>query len=128
MSRSNCFIYLHDRFRYSLSIKLNHLWFHLLLGIIIIYSITIICLFWVDFDHRDKLLTNYLHFCQFLRDYLFSKQIPKQDTVSWSYFPAGIYLLKVNDRNTRTKCEICSKLTIKTPVRRQLRLSGCFYC
>ena len=28
--------------------------------------------------------------------------------------PAGIYLLKVNNRNTRTRCEICSKLTIKT--------------
>ena len=25
--------------------------------------------------------------------------------------PAGIYLLKVNNRNTRTRCEICSKLT-----------------
>ena len=33
-------------------------------------------------------------------------------------FPAGIYLLKVNNRNTRTGCEICSKLTIKTPERR----------
>ena len=31
--------------------------------------------------------------------------------------PAGIYLLKVNNRNTRTSCEICSKLTIKTPER-----------
>ena len=31
--------------------------------------------------------------------------------------PAGIYLLKVNKRNTRTRCEICSKLTIKTPER-----------
>ena len=29
-----------------------------------------------------------------------------------------IYLLKVNNRNTRTRCEICSKLTIKTPERR----------
>ena len=35
--------------------------------------------------------------------------------------PAGIYLLKVNNRNTITKCEICSKLTIKTPERRQMR-------
>ena len=32
--------------------------------------------------------------------------------------PAGIYLLKVNNRNTRTRCEIRSKLTIKTPERR----------
>ena len=34
----------------------------------------------------------------------------------WHY-PMGIYLLKVNNRNTRTRCEICSKLTIKTPER-----------
>ena len=32
--------------------------------------------------------------------------------------PADIYLLKVNKRNTRTRCEICSKLTIKIPERR----------
>ena len=34
------------------------------------------------------------------------------------FFPTGIYLLKVNNRN-RTSCEICSKLTIKTPERRR---------
>ena len=28
--------------------------------------------------------------------------------------PAGIYLRKVNKRNTRIRCEICSKLTITT--------------
>ena len=33
--------------------------------------------------------------------------------------PVDIYLLKVNNRSTRTRCEICSKLTIKTPERRQ---------
>ena len=27
--------------------------------------------------------------------------------------PVGIHLLKVNNRNTRTRCEMCSKLTIK---------------
>ena len=30
-------------------------------------------------------------------------------------FPASIYLFKVNNRNTRKRCEICLKLTIKTP-------------
>ena len=29
-------------------------------------------------------------------------------------FPAGLYLLKCNNRNTITRCTICSKLTIKT--------------
>ena len=32
--------------------------------------------------------------------------------------PVGIYLLKANDRNTRTRSEICSKLTLETPKRR----------
>ena len=48
---------------------------------------------------------------------------------SWkllSQFPANIYLLKVNNRNTRKRCEICSKLTIKTPEQRQWRRSGVF--
>ena len=38
--------------------------------------------------------------------------------------PAGIYLLKVNNRNTRTRCEICSKLTMKTPEQRHWHRSG----
>ena len=33
-------------------------------------------------------------------------------------FPANIYLFKFNKRNTRKRCEICSKLTIKTPEQR----------
>ena len=34
-------------------------------------------------------------------------------------FPAGNYLLNVNNRKIRKRCEICSKLTIKTPEPRQ---------
>ena len=36
----------------------------------------------------------------------------------------GIDLLKVNRRNTRVRCEICSKLTIKIPERRQCCRAG----
>ena len=32
---------------------------------------------------------------------------------------SNLDLLKVNNRNTKTRCRICSKLTIKTPKRRQ---------
>ena len=42
-------------------------------------------------------------------------------------FPADIYLLKFNNRNTRTRCEICSKLAIKTPGKRQAWF-WCLYC
>ena len=34
---------------------------------------------------------------------------------SMSNYPAGNYMFKVNNRSTRTRCKICSKLTIKTP-------------
>ena len=36
--------------------------------------------------------------------------------VCHSQSPANIYLFKGNERNTGNRCEICSKLTIKTPV------------
>ena len=38
----------------------------------------------------------------------------------------GIYLFKVNNRNTRARCETCSKLTIKTAERLAWRRSGVF--
>ena len=42
------------------------------------------------------------------------------------HIPIGIYLLKVNDRNTRKRFEICSKLTKKTPERCHWRRSSVF--
>ena len=40
--------------------------------------------------------------------------------------PANIYLLKFNNRNTRKRCEICSKFTIKTPEWRHWRRFAVF--
>ena len=40
--------------------------------------------------------------------------------------PAGNKMFKVNNRNSRTRCEICSKLTIKVPERRHWRRSDIF--
>ena len=40
--------------------------------------------------------------------------------------PAKFYLFKVNNRNTRKRCKICSKSTIKTLERRLWRFSGVF--
>ena len=39
----------------------------------------------------------------------------------------GIYMLKVSNNNTRTRCEICSELRIKTPELRHWRCSGVFF-
>ena len=40
-------------------------------------------------------------------------------------FPTNIYLFKVNNRKTQKRSQICSKLTMKTPERRQF---WCFFC
>ena len=42
----------------------------------------------------------------------------KEDKVG--RFAADKYMFNVNNRKTRTRCEICSKLTIKTLERRQM--------
>ena len=57
-----------------------------------------------------------------------SLKVNKQGLVwtSWrSNIPPGIYLLQVKNGNSRTTCEICSKLTIKTSKRRQW--TNCFF-
>ena len=41
-------------------------------------------------------------------------------------FPSGNYMFKVNNGNSRTRCEICSKLTIKTLERHQWQGSKYF--
>ena len=46
--------------------------------------------------------------------------------VSSEGHPAGNYMFKVSNRKTRTRCEICSKLTIKIPEWGHLRRCGVF--
>ena len=57
--------------------------------------------------------------------YLVSQLLNLNQHLFFSYFwriiPANIYLLKDNNRNTRTRSEICWKLTIKTPEKRHWR-------
>ena len=70
--------------------------------------------------YEDLKFRNHLkHMFTYLDDARSSLQ---QSSSHWTFFsthsnPAGIYLPKVNNRNTRTRCEICSKLTIETPER-----------
>ena len=51
------------------------------------------------------------------------------NSVVW-FYPSIIYMFKVNNGNTRTMCEICSKLTIKTTERRHIfhTLFWCYHC
>ena len=62
-------------------------------------------------------LFDYNNFCQL---YFNLKNDRALDSVA-SITPAGNHMFKVNNRNTRTKCEICSKLTIKILEWRQWR-------
>ena len=59
-------------------------------------------------------------------EFFFILNDPNYDPMIQCCYPVGIYLLKVNNRNTRTRCEICSKLTVKTPERHQCRRSDVF--
>ena len=55
---------------------------------------------------------------------------PRNNSIPYSHYtctyPANIYLFKVNNRNTRKRCKISSKLTTKTSERRQWRRFGVF--
>ena len=42
-----------------------------------------------------------------------------QVSVILKYLPADIYLLKVNNKNTKRKCQMCLQLTTKTTEGRQ---------
>ena len=48
------------------------------------------------------------------------------DTAGLMLFPASIYLFKVNNKNPRKRCDICSKITAKMLERRQWCHSGVF--
>ena len=61
----------------------------------------------------DKIHKEYLGTSKFAKTWKFSK---------------GICLFKVNNRYTETRCEICSKLRLKTPKRRQWLLLLTWAC
>ena len=62
----------------------------------------------------------WLRFLQLERDFFFpcthsiltAIQLPNH--TAETFYLANIYLFKVNNRNSRKRCEICSKLTLKT--------------
>ena len=53
---------------------------------------------------------------RFLRKHFHRRMNRRKEKI---HSTAGIYLFKINNRNTRTRCKICSKLIIKTIERRQ---------
>ena len=69
--------------------------------------------------------TVYLHICATFYGFLIFKNLSLGKTYLIE-ITASIYLFKVNYRNTRTRCEVCSKLTIRITERRYWRRSGIF--
>ena len=65
----------------------------------------------------------FVSFAKLLRQYF---SVLDKNIYQVTSIPVVIYLLKVNNRNTSTRCEICLKLTIKTPERRHWRRSSVF--
>ena len=80
-------------------------------------------------EYNLVMFSEFLIFCQIIsRAFRWRKQQQNmkneknighivQDNNAITSFPEGIYLFKVNNRNTRTRCEISPKLTTKTPER-----------
>ena len=77
-------------------------------------KITKACIKWRGLWYVSLLnwpICSYIHYC-------YTHPVYNQN------YPVGIYLLKINNRKARTRCEICTKLTIKTPVRSHWRRCG----
>ena len=79
----------------------------------------------VNFEHISDLALVFLLLT--LSSYVWQEpKCASEMCIERKAFPVDIYMFKVNNRNTRTRCEICSKLTKKALERRHWRRSGVF--
>ena len=77
--------------------------------------------------HQTHLINPFSTLNQWVENQLYKETTMKENFWHASnYCPTNKFMVKVNNRNTRKKCEICSKSTVKTPERRQRRRSGVF--
>ena len=67
---------------------------------------------------KKNIRTTSMKLSQIIKDCT-SRSCGKLVRAEASIIPFNIYLFKFNNRNTRKMCENCSKMTIKTPERRQ---------
>ena len=87
------------------------------------------CFFWVFcfvfFMITVSFLLNYQRSSQDLPQKGQRQALQKQVKTK-SRYPNDNYMFKISNRRTRTRCEICSKLTVKILERRQQRRSSIF--
>ena len=84
-----------------------------------------------NFVNLTKLYSQKINWFPFIRNNLFLSEVLTSSSTIFIFShknPSNNYLLKIDSRNTRKRCEICSKLTIKIPEWRQLTLFCCLYC
>ena len=65
-------------------------------------------------------------FSKIFQKIITSGRLWRQGITCYEINQANIYFFTVNNENTRTMCEICPKLILKTPERRQWIRSGVF--
>ena len=75
---------------------------------VINFSIAIFTIFFEELQGRARQDFCSIAKCCFECDICSRKELEEK-------CPAGSCIFKVNNKNTRTRCEICSQLTIKTP-------------
>ena len=115
-------------FRFSQNLRLctqRHIWkrlwsflnqLHCLVNWLVVYTT-------IFFSNKE----NCIFHLETLETKLFSDWNPVMIMLLFSSSPVDKYIVKVNNRNTRTRCETCSKLTIKTSGRRCWLCSGVFF-
>ena len=82
-----------------------------------------------NFVNLTKLYSQKINWFPFIRNNLFLSEVLTSSSTIFIFShknPSNNYLLKIDSRNTRKRCEICSKLTIKIPEQRQWRCSSVF--
>ena len=93
----------------------------------LVYDARLLARLKITLDHSSLILYQYSPWlqcfpfcsnCSILLESIDWEERSYEMTQAWSN-PTGIYVLKVNNRNIKTRSEICSKVTIKKPERHQ---------
>ena len=81
--------------------------------------------FWLSHERLNVRLTSVV--CQMKKSPCYRQNSPGNFALLFGQlYSAGNDMFKVNNRNIRTRCGICSKLIITTPERLHWRRSGVF--
>ena len=88
-----------------------------------------VCSFKRKFKTKLKKIYPFFYYNLAISWLVWSNQLLRKAALSrfsWAGYPPNISLFKVNNKNTRKRCEIWTKLTIKTAERRPSPFSSVF--